>query len=219
MTRLTAPALAVLLASGLFAEARAQTTGQTTPPTTPPQKPPATAPATQTPAPTPAAPTPAPMPFPTGATVAYIRMQAAVAESKFGKCGGDTLKALREKKAALLAPKQRELDAINQRIQAQQGVVAQAVMVQLARDRDRIQREGQALAAQFQTDEDNQSQDLLSDFQGKVVPMLEQLRKDKGLSLILWDVTGAILVANPALDLTGELVTRLDAAYPTCTAK
>jgi outer membrane protein len=222
MTRLTITALAVLVAGGaVFAQPRAQAAGQTTPPPTTTQKPivpPAAPPAAQTPAPKP---TPAPPPpFPAGATIAYVQMQAVIAESKFGKCGSDILKAMKEKDQAALAPKQKELQTLEAKMQSQQGVVNDMTMTQMQRDHDRIQREGQAMVAQYQTDEDNKNQDLLNDFQSKVLPLLEALRKEKDLSIILSaDMNGAIVAANTALDLTPELVKRLDAAYPDCTKK
>jgi hypothetical protein len=54
------------------------------------------------------------------------------------------------------------------------------------------------------------------------MPLLEALRKDKDkdLSFILSaDPGGAIVALNTALDLSLELVKRLDAAYPDCVKK
>jgi Skp family chaperone for outer membrane proteins len=217
MTRLTTTALALVLAGGVvLAHGGAQTTGQTTtpPPTTPK---PATPPAAQAPAPKPV---PPPPPFPAGATIAYVQMQVVIAESKFGKCGSDIIKGLQDKMDAAVAAKQREVQAQQQKMQAQQGLVTEAVMTQMQRDLDRMTREGQALATQLQSDRDNKNQDLILDFQNKVGPILEALRKDKDLSFILSaESNGAIVAANTALDLSLELVKRLDAQYPDCLKK
>jgi outer membrane protein len=217
MTRLTTTAVALLLAGGVvLAQGGAQTTGQTTtpPPTTPKPAPP---PAAQVPAPKPV---PTPPPFPAGATIAYVQMQAVIAESKFGKCGSDIIKAMQDKMDAAIAAKQKEVQAQQQKMQAQQGLVTEAVMTQMQRDLDRMTREGQALATQLQSDRDNKNQDLVLDFQNKVGPLLEALRKDKDLSFILSaESNGAIVAANTALDLSQELVKRLDALYPDCNKK
>jgi len=215
MTRLTTTAVAVLLAGGsLFAQGGAQTTGQTTPPPATTQKP--TPPATQTPA-KPATPPPAPQPFPEGATIAYVQLQQVIAGSKFGKCGSQILNELKTQDQAKLAPKQKEVQDLQAKMQSQQGVLTEAAMTQMQRDGQRLQLELQALAQQLQTDEENKNQDMLNDFQGKVIPLLEALRKEKNLQFILSaDMNGAIVAANTALDLTAELVKRLDAAYPTC---
>jgi hypothetical protein len=81
-------------------------------------------------------------------------------------------------------------------------------------------REGQALATQLQSDRDNKNQDLVLDFQTKVGPLLEALRKDKDLNFILSaESNGAIVAANTALDLSLELVKRMDTLYPDCNKK
>ncbi len=218
MTRFTTTAVAVLLAGGVvIAQGGAQTTGQTTAPPATAQKPPAPA-ATQAPAPKPAA--PAPLPFPAGATVAYVQMQVVIAESKFGKCGSDVIKSMQDKIDAAVAAKQKEVQAQQQKMQAQQGLVTDAVMTQMQHDLDRMTREGQAMATQMQSDRDNKNQDLILDFQNKVGPLLEAMRKDKDLSFILSaESNGAIVAANAALDLSIELVKRLDALYPDCNKK
>jgi len=226
MTRFTTTAVAVLLAGGVvIAQGGAQTTGQTATPPATTQKPPAPAgaqtpapPAAQTPAPKPAA--PAPLPFPAGATVAYVQMQVVIAESKFGKCGSDVIKGMQDKIDVAVAAKQKEVQAQQQKMQAQQGLVTDAVMTQMQHDLDRLTREGQAMATQMQSDRDNKNQDLILDFQNKVGPLLEAMRKDKDLSFILSaESNGAIVAANAALDLSMELVKRLDALYPDCNKK
>jgi Skp family chaperone for outer membrane proteins len=214
MTRLTTTAMAVLLAGGaVFAQSGAQTTGQTTAP----PKPPATQ-TPQTPA-KPAAPAviPEPQPFPAGATVAYVQLQGVIAGSKYGRCGSQILNDMKTKDQATVAPKQKELADLEAKMQSQQGVLTEAAMTQMKRDHDRIQLEGQALAQQLQSDEDNKNQDLMNDFNAKIFPLLETLRKEKDLQFIFSaDVNGAIVAANTALDLTAEVVKRLDAAYPEC---
>jgi Skp family chaperone for outer membrane proteins len=206
--------MVVLLAGRLlFAQGVPQTTAQTSPPATP-QKP-AAPPAAQTPAPKPPPPV-----FPAGATIGYVQIPAVITESKIGRCGSDQIKAMQEKNSAQVATKQKEVQAQQQKMQAQAGLVSELVMTQMQRDLDRMTREGQALATQLQADVDNKNQDLIADFQNKVLPLVEALRKDKDLSFILSaDPGGAIVALNTALDLSLELIKRLDAAYPDCVKK
>jgi Skp family chaperone for outer membrane proteins len=212
MTRVTYVVLALFLTGAApLAHGRPQLTGQQTTP--PPTAPPATA---QTPAPKPpAAPAPPPPVFPAGATIAYVQIQAVIASSKIGKCGSAQLKTLKDKDQASLVTKQKELQTQQQKMQAQQGLVSDAVMVQMQREGTRIQLELQTMQQQFTADEDNKNQDLLNDLQVKVGPLLEALRKDKDLSFILSaQPGGVILAANTALDLSLEFIKRLDAAFP-----
>jgi Skp family chaperone for outer membrane proteins len=213
MTRVTTVVLAVFLAGGaVLAQGGPQTTGQTTPPPATAPKPAAPAAPAQTPAPKP---TPPPPVFPAGATIAYVQIQAVIASSKIGKCGSAVMKVLRDKDQAALATKGKELQAQQAKIQAQQGLVSDAVMTQMQHEYERLQRDGTALQQEFAADEENKNQDLLNDLQVKVGPLIEALRKDKDLSFILSATAGgAILAANSALDLSVELVRRLDAAFP-----
>lgn len=210
MTRSTIAAAVMLLAVGSFlAHAHAQTTGQTTPPPATTQKPTTPAP----PLPAVAAPT---LPFPEGATIAYVQLQGVIGGSKFGRCGSQLLIDLRTKNQAALAPKQKEVQDLQAKIQSSQGVLSPAALTQMQRDLQRLQLEGQALAQQQQTDEENRNQDMLNDFQSKVLPVMEALRKEKSLTFILSADANAILAANAALDLTAEVVKRMDTAYPDC---
>ncbi len=213
MTRLIMTAAAVLLASSALL---AQAGAQTTPPPATTQKP------TPPPAQTPAKPAPPPLPttalpFPPGATIAYVQLQGVIGGSKFGRCGSQIMNDLKAKDQAALAPKQKQIQDLQRQMQSQQGVVSQAALTQMQRDLQRLQLEGQALVQQQQTDEENKNQDMLNDFQNKVLPLLEALRKEKGLEFILSaDGSGAVLVANAALDLTAEVIKRMDAAHPDC---
>ncbi len=213
MTRVTTVVLAVLLAGGAaLAQTGPQTTGQTTPPPSTAPKPAAPAAPAQTPAPKP---TPPPPVFPAGATIAYVQIQAVIASSKIGKCGTAQMKVLRDKDQAALATKEKELQVQQQKIQAQQGLVGDAVMTGMQHELERLQREGTTMQQEFSADEENKNQDLLNDLQVKVGPLIEALRKDKDLSFILSATSGgAILAANSALDLSLELIRRLDAAFP-----
>jgi hypothetical protein len=125
------------------------------------------------------------------------------------------MKALKDKDQASLATKEKEHQTQQQKMQAQQGLVSDAVMVQMQREVTRIQLDLQTMQQQLSADEDNKNQDLLNDLQVKVGPLLEALRKDKDLSFILSaQPGGTILAVNTALDLSLELIKRLDAAFP-----
>lgn len=158
--------------------------------------------------------------LPAGATVAYVRLQGVFADSKFGRCSNALLDAMRAKDQAAIAPKQKELQDLQARMNAQQGAASAETLTLLKRDADRSQLDLQSLTQQLQADLANKEQDVLDDFRRKAAPLLEAVRKDKGLTFILSpDQPGEILAADPALDVTAEVVRRLDAAYPSCTPK
>jgi len=170
--------------------------GQTTPPA--PQKP--------------ATPPPAPKPFPADAKVAFIDLQKVVADSKLGKQGQDAMKSLNEKLTSSLAAKNKEIQALQDKLKTQQNVVSDVALQVMTRDLDRLQREAQFQSQDAQVQIDQLNVELLKSFQDKVLPVVEELRQEKGLWIIfaLGDNSN-IAAADATLDLTLEVVKRLDA--------
>jgi outer membrane protein len=205
-------AVSAVLVAG---SAMAQTTP---PPTTPPpattQKPtptPTPAPAGQKPATTPA-PKAEPVPFPAEAKVAFLDLQAVVQQSKLGKQGRDAMQALNDKLGAELAAKNKEIQALQDKMKTQQGVVSEAVFNTMAKQLDSLTREAQFKQQDAQAQVDSLNQDLLKSFQEKVLPIVEEVRKERGLWIIfaLGDNSN-IAAAHAGLDLSQEIVKRLDA--------
>jgi outer membrane protein len=204
MKRMTTIALAVsaLLVAG-------SALAQTVPPPT--QNPPTqtTPPAAQKPT----TPPPAPVePFPPDAKVAFIDLQRVVAESKLGKQGKDAMQLLNDKLSATLAAKNKEIQTLQDKIKTQQNVVSDAVLQGMARELDKLQRAAQFEQQDAQVQIDQLNQQLLSGFQDKVLPIVEALRKEKGLWIVFaLGENSNIAAAHAGLDLSVEVVKRLDA--------
>jgi outer membrane protein len=181
---------------------------------TPPQTPSGT-PAPRPPATAPPATPAVPVPFPADAKIGFVNMQSIVAESKLGKQGQAQMKALHDKNAANLSAKAKAIQDLQQQIQAQQGTLSESVLQQKQRDLERLQREAQTEQQNAQADEQNLNDDLLTNFQEKVLPVIEALRTEKGLWVIFAVQTTdgglAVASANQGLDLSLEVVKRLDA--------
>lgn len=190
----------------------AQTTQQTTPP--PIQVPPPTGSQTKptppaTPAPKPAA---TPVPFPPDAKLAYIDLQVVVRDSKLGKTGQESMKVLNDKLGAELAKKNKEIQALQDKMKTQQGVVSDSVYNGMVKDLERLGREAQFMQQDAQVQIDQKNQELLQDFQAKVLPLVEEIRKEKGLWIIFaLGENSNIAAAHAGLDLSAEIVKRLDA--------
>ena len=214
MTRMTiAFTVSAVMVAG---SAMAQTTP---PPTTPPpattQKPtptPTPAPTGQKPATPAPTPKPEPVPFPADAKVAFIDLQAVVQQSKLGKQGRDAMQALNDKLGAELAAKNKEIQALQDKMKTQQGVVSEAVYNNMSKDLDRLTREAQFKQQDAQVQVEQLNQDLLNSFQQQVLPLVEKLREERGLWIIfaLGDNSN-IAAAHAGLDLSAEIVKRLDA--------
>jgi outer membrane protein len=210
MTRLSVPTVFLILLSGA---ASAQTPPPTqTPPTQTPPPPaqtpkPPVLPTGQTPAAT-------PVPFPAEAKFAFVDMQVVVSSSKLGKAGQERMKALTEQENADLSAKSKQIQSLQQEISTQGAVLAPAVMASKNSELDKLQRAAQFAQQDWGAQVDSLNKQLLQDFQEKVLPVLETLRTEKGL-LVIFSVSesGAVAV-HPGLNLSQELISRLDVKYP-----
>jgi outer membrane protein len=175
---------------------------------------PATPPATTT---TPAPAAPAAVPFPADARIGYVNMQYIVSESKLGKAGTEKLRQLSDSKNTELAAKNRAIQQAQQEIQTNQSVWAPNVLAQKNAELAKMQNELQFLTQQRDTDMQTLNQQLLDEFGQKVIPIVEQVRAEKKLWMVF--VTGdSIAAAQPGLDLSDDVIKRLDAVAPTATA-
>jgi len=174
-----------------------------------PQTPAAPAPAAPAAA-APAAPA-APQPFPADAKIGFVDPQLVLEQSVSGKASLAQINQLVEKKQAEIGTKNKVIVALDQEIKANATVWSQTVLSQKQAELTRHQNEIQFMQTQAQTETEALQQQQLAAFQDKVIPIIEALRKEKNLWVIL--VPGnQIASADPRLDLSGEVVKRLDAA-------
>jgi outer membrane protein len=200
MTRIsTAMAFSLLLLGGAAVAAQQK-------PATPAPTP---APAAQTPAATPAKP---PVPFPPDAKIGVVNLQRVIFESKFGQAGQARLKQLTEKRTAEVTELQKQIQTLQTELQTQGSVLAPNVAQQKGVEVDRLQRQLQFQQEQASADLQLLQNQLMDEFGEKVLPITEEIRKERGLWLVL-TVGGEqnpVIALNEGLDLTLEVVKRLD---------
>jgi outer membrane protein len=204
----------MVLASALVMLAGSVASAQTPPPATqtPPPTQTPTLPKPQTPPPTA---TPAPqVPFPADAKVAFVNMQALLSESKLGKAGLAEMKTLTDKQQADLAAKQNAIKTLQQKIQQQGAVVTPTALAQMQTDLEKANRDLQYSQNEAQAQVEELNQKLLGDFQEKVMPLIDALAKEKNLYAVFGAAESGVAYIHPGIDLTSELVKRLDEKYP-----
>ena len=191
---------------------------QTTPPAQPPAqpaKPPATPPATAPAIPPTAAPAPkpeAPRPYPEGEKIAYIDIQAVASNSVEGKAATAKLQELEKKKVAEITEKNKALEAAKTKQQTSSTIMNDSARLSLEKEVDKLTREVQFLTQEAQSERGALQAELQVEFQRKLNPVLEQVGKEKGLHMLV-DINNAGAVwVDTGLDLTGEVIKRLDAA-------
>ena len=205
---IVAPLVAVLSVAPSFAQTAAP--ARPAQPPARPAPPAGQAPATQPPAQ--AAPAPPPeAPFPQGAKIAFVDFQRIAQESTEGKSSSAKIATLIQKKQTEGADKARQLQANQQKLQTSGGVMSETARAQLEKDIERQTVEGQRFQQDAQAEINELQTELQNDFQRKLIPLLEQVARDKGLQLLLSRGDAGLVWADPGLDLTSEVVKKLDA--------
>jgi len=172
---------------------------------------PAPAPAAPAPAPAQAAPAPA-QPFPQGARVAFINIQRIASESAEGKASTARVKALYDKKVAESSDRQKALAAAQQKLQQGGAVLSDQARAQLEKEVERLQVELQRFTEDGQKEVQGLQQELQTDFQKKLVPVINTVASELGLHLVFSQVDSGLIWGDPGLDLTAEVIRRFDAA-------
>jgi len=200
---IVAGALTLALSAPVFAQA--------TPPAgaPKPQTPPAGAPAA--PAAQPPAPKPQPpVPFPQDAKYAFVDIQAIASNSAAGKEASTRLQALTSKKQTEIGDKNKQLTALTTKRDTSVGVMNETARAQLEKDIDKLQRDIQYAQSSAQAELQDMQNDLQGEFQKRLIPVIEELAKEKGLYLIFTAESGFAYV-HPGLNLSEEVIKRLDA--------
>ena len=189
--------------------AHAQTPAAPAPQT---QKPATPAPAK--PAPAPAQPAAPPAPFPEGAKVAFVVLQRIANESADGKSASAQIQGLQQKKANELADKQKQLQGIQAKLEKEGSVMSATAQADLTKQAERLNTEIQRFTQDAQQELAELQQQLQQQFEARVTPVLEEVRKEKGLLMIFNGPDSGLVAADPGLDISLDVIKKLDAAKP-----
>lgn len=201
MTSVVSGALGVWLVAG---QAWAQTppaggAAQKTPPATPPAT---AAPAAQ-----------APRPFPEGAKIAFISLQFVASTSEQGKTATARIQEFTKKKQAELGEKQKAVEALRSKLLQGGGVMSDQARAQMEKEVEKLGRELQFAQQDAQSEQQELTNELQNEFQTKLVPVIDEVAKERGLHAVL--SAEELVWADTGLDLSAEIIKRLDAASKT----
>jgi outer membrane protein len=202
---LTVTVLAACVLVAGVAHAQQPPVQQQTPPPAQQTPPPAAQPAAAPQAP----PAPAAK-FPEGAKYAFINIQRIASESAEGKTSSSRIEQLRAKKASELSEKNKTIEALQAKQRS--SVLGEAAAAQIQKDIDKTQVEIQRMTQDAQSELQDLQNELQLDFQRKVGPVIEAVAREKGLQLLFSQADSGLVWADTGLDLTAEVIRRLDAA-------
>ena len=194
--------LMVLSAGPVFAQTPAQP--KPAQPTPAPAQPPAQPP----PAPVAAQP---PAPFPLGAKVAFFNPQAVFQNSIDGKAAVGRVNALIQKKQTENSDKAKLLQGNQQKLQTSGSVMNETARVQLEKEIEKQTKDAERFQQDAQAEINELQQEVQNDFVKKLSPIIEQFAVVRGLQIVFNLAEAGVAWATPGLDLTGDVVKRLDA--------
>lgn len=182
----------------------------------------AQAPAKPTPAPTAPAPAPtqapaapaAPKPFPQGSKVAYVVLQRIANESADGRVATTRIQALQQKKAAELNEKNKQLTTAQQKLEKEGAVMSAAAAADLQKTIEKLNVEVQRFTQDAQAEVQELQQQLQNEFQQRLEPVLQQVATEMGLQFVFNGPDAGLVWADSALDISGEVIKKLDSAKP-----
>jgi len=169
----------------------------------------------------PAAPPAAPAaeaPFPAGAKYAFVNIQRIAAESAQGKALSSRVQALNTKKVTELNDKNKALQASQQKLDSGASVLSEPARAQLEKDIDRQQTDIQRFTDDAQKEVQDLQNELQLEFQQKLGPIVQAVFNEKKLEILFSATDAGVLIADPGLDLTTEVIRRFDAANPAAAA-
>jgi len=153
---------------------------------------------------------PAPQPFPQGAKVAYVVLQRIANESADGRVATTRIQALQQKKAAELNEKNKQLTTMQQRLEKEASVMSPAVAGELQKGIEKLNLEVQRFTQDAQAEVQELQQQLQQEFQQRLEPVLQQVATDMGLQFVFNGPDAGLVWADPALDISAEVIKKLD---------
>jgi outer membrane protein len=205
---IVAPLAFLLSAAPVFAQAAQQ----------PPAQPKPAPPVTQPPATPPVQPAQPPAPFPVGAKTAFINPQRIFQESTEGKAAVTRINTLIQKKQTEGQDRQKALQANQQKLQTSGGVMNEQARTQLEKEIEKQQVDGQRFQQDAQAEIQELQNEVQQEFIKKVSPLIEAVAKEKGLQMVFDLQNAGLAWWDPGLDLTNDVIKKLDGAKPAAAA-
>ena len=150
--------------------------------------------------------------FPPGAKFAYINPPRIFQETAAGKAAVGRINTLTQKKQSEFQAKQKAMADNQQKLQSSGGVMSDAARGQLEKEIERQNTEIQRFQQDAQAEINELQNEVQAEFVQKVNPIIDAVAKEKGLQIVFNGGDAGFAWADPGLDLTSEVIKRLDAA-------
>ncbi len=144
--------------------------------------------------------------------VAVINLQRAVLESEEIQKAGAVMEAKYKPRQQKLDELQRELQGIQQQLQAGAGKLTQQAEADLTAQGQRRQRELTRMSEDLQSDVNSERSDILGKSTQRMTEVVKKLAEEKSYDVVV-DVSNTVYF-KPALEITAEALAAYNKAYP-----
>lgn len=159
-------------------------------------------------------PAPGDVQFPEGARYAYIDLQRVATETALGQVANSQVVALQQQRVNEINARNQALQASQQRLEAGSGVMSALAINQLQRDIERQQVDLQRFTEDAQVEVQAMQEELFSDFEVRLGPVLEQVFEERELLMLFDAAATGLILADTGLDLTTVVIERFDQTNP-----
>ena len=149
---------------------------------------------------------------PGGLKVAVINTEQILLESVAGKKAVADLKKVQDQKEAELNAKQEEIKALQGKIDAGRLSLAQDKLADLEKQLEDKVINARRLQDDANRDLNKRKDDVLGGIDQRVMPVINQLGKEMGFTLIFRKFESGLIYADEAIDITPLVIQRLDAS-------
>ncbi|MGH9343121.1 MAG: OmpH family outer membrane protein [Terriglobia bacterium] len=146
--------------------------------------------------------------------IGVINLQEAIASTQEGKQDLSQLQQKYSQKRATLQQQDKDISALQDRLQNQSSMLSDAERYQLERqvtDKQRLLKEGQD---DYQYDTQEDEQEIVSTIGAKMMKVVNQYATEQHFALIISNQQNLVLFASKPVDITQDIVKLYDAANP-----
>jgi outer membrane protein len=143
--------------------------------------------------------------------VAVIDTEKILLSSQAGKKAIAELKKIQDQKEAELRGKQQEIKDLQDKLAQGRLSLAQDRLAEMAKVLEDKEIALRRLSDDAGRDLNKKKDDLLGSIDEKVMPVINQIGKEQGYTMIFRKFESGLIYADDAIDITGSVIQRLDA--------
>jgi outer membrane protein len=143
--------------------------------------------------------------------VAVIDTEKILLSSQAGKKAIAELKKIQEQKEAELRGRQQEIKDLQDKLTQGRLSLAQDKLAEMAKALEDKEIALRRLSDDASRDLNKKKDDLLGSIDEKVMPVINQLGKEQGYTMIFRKFESGLIYADDAIDITASVIQRLDA--------